>query len=233
MLRNRRIRVHRRRAGRAPGRRGASGAGAGTLRRGGGQGRGARRRGRARRARRPRVARRRRRGLLHRLPPRRPPGRVGAVGGLRARQRRGHPQRSRRLRSGGGAPLRPLRHRGGADGRQAARPRRRDRAAATRLAGPLSGDQGEGRAGGPRGDPRGVRDRRRPAPLRLGQGRHHPAAGDGRDRRAGPVRLDRRRPQRHRHRPCRQRRRGHAVGRRERAAWRGLLHHRRRAGRLP
>ena len=72
------------------------------------------------------------------------------MGGLRAGQRRGHPQRARGLRRGRRAALRPLRHRGGADGRRAARRRRRDRAAAARLEGPLPGDQGAGGAGGPR-----------------------------------------------------------------------------------
>ena len=52
-------------------------------------------------------------------------------------------------------------------------------------------------------------------PLRLGQGRHDAAAGDGGDGRGGQMGLGRRRPQRHRHRPRRQRRRGPAPGRRE------------------
>ncbi len=59
----------------------------------------------------------------------------------------------------------------------------------------------------------GLRDRRRPAPVRLGQGRHDAAAGDGEDGRGGPVGLGRRRPQRHRYRPRRQRRRGHGARR--------------------
>ena len=45
--------------------------------------------------------------------------------------------------------------------------------------------------------------------------------------------LGRRRPQRHRHGPRRQRRRGTGAGGREGPAGRGLLRHRRRAGRLP
>ena len=172
-------------------------------------------------------------GCASRLPPRREARRVGAVGGLRARQRRGHPQRARGLRRGGRAAIRPLRHRGGADGRRAAGPRRRDGAAAARLAGALSGDQGAGRAGRARRQPRRLRDRGAATALRLGQGRHDAAAGDGEDGRGRQIRLGRRRPQRHRHRPCRQRRRGPGSGRREGQAGRGLLHHRRQARRLP
>ena len=141
-----------------------------------------RRRGGARRARRPRLARRRRRRLRDRLPPRRPPRRVGAVGGLRARQRRGHPQRPRRLRRGRRQALRPLRHRGGADGRRAARPRRRDGAAAARLAGALPGDQGARPSMAVREASRdGFETVVAAAALRLGQGRHDAAAGDGED----------------------------------------------------
>ena len=69
--------------------------------------------------------------------------------------------------------------------------------------------------------------------LRLGQGRYDPAAGDGLHGRGGQVRLDRRRPQRHRHRARGQRGRGPDPRRREGPTRRGLLRHRRRARRLP
>ena len=84
----------------------------------------------------------------------------------------------------GRAALRPLRDRGGADGRRAAGPGRRDGAAAAGLAGALPGDQGAGRAGRAGRQPRGLRDRRAAPALRLGQGRHDAAAGDGRDGRS-------------------------------------------------
>ncbi len=50
------------------------------------------------------------------------------------------------------------------------------RPAAPGLQGALPGEQGDGRAGGARREPRGIRDRGRASPLRLGKGRHHAAA---------------------------------------------------------
>ena len=67
------------------------------------------------------VDRRRRRRLRRRLPPRRPPRPMGPARGLRRRQRHRHGERARRLPRGRREPLRPLRHRGGADRRRAVR----------------------------------------------------------------------------------------------------------------
>ena len=69
--------------------------------------------------------------------------------------------------------------------------------------------------------------------LVWGAGRHDAAAGVRRRSRDRQARLDRRRRPPDRHHPRRQRRRGAAAGRGPRAAGRGLLRHRRRAGRLP
>ncbi len=93
-VRHRGLGVHRRAPDRAPRRRrrGRVRALARSDRRRGPR-RGARRRAGPRRARRPRLAGSRRRRLRHRLPPGGPPRRVGALGGLRARQRRRHTQR--------------------------------------------------------------------------------------------------------------------------------------------
>ena len=114
-----------------------------------------------------------------------------------------------RLRRGRRAALRPLRHRGGADGRRAARPRRRDGAAAARLAGALPGDQGAGRAGRARRQPRRLRDRRRCARASSGaRATRRCCRRWSTTVEAGKFGLGRRRPQRHRHRPRRQRRRG-------------------------
>ena len=67
----------------------------------------------------------------------------------------------------------------------------------------------------------------------LGRGRHDAAAGDRRGGRSGQVRLGRRRRAPDRHHPRRQRGRGPAAWRGARSPRRGLLRHRRRAGRLP
>ena len=115
----------------------------------------------------------------------------------------------------------------------AARERRRERAAATGLEGPLLRDQGAGRAGRPRRERRRFRDRGRAAAARVGSGRHdnpaEPRAG-GRER---AVRVDRRRAPPHLDHARRQRHPRADAGCRARPPRRGLLRDRRRAGRLP
>ena len=164
--------------------------------------------------------RRRRRGLRGRLPPRRPPRRLGALGGVRARQRDRHAQRARGVPRDAG--VRRFVHCGTEAALMAGEPlveRRRDRAAAARLEGALparprrSAEQAVRAA-----NRRGLRDGRRAAALRLGRGRHHAAADDRRDGRDGPLRLDRRRPPPDRDDPRRQRRRGPACSAAERGA---------------
>ena len=71
-----------------------------------------------------------------------------------------------------------------------------------------SATKAHGRAGRPRRERRGLRDRRAAPAPRLGRRRHDAAARDGRRGRGRQVRLDRRRPPTHRHHPRRQRRRG-------------------------
>ena len=96
---------------------------------------------------------------------------------------------------------------------------RRDGAAAPRLEGALLGDQGAGRAGGPRGE-RATASRPSCCGPRFvwGEGDTTLLPEIVAMVEAGQVRLDRRRRPPHRHHPRRQRRRGAAARRRARAA---------------
>ena len=188
----------------------------------------------ARRPRGPRRDARRRRGRRPRLPCRRAPRRVGRPRGVRAHQRRA--ARAMRWRQPAHAGVRRFVHVGteaAPAGRQAARERERGRAAAARLEGALLGDQGDGRAGGPRGQRRRLRDGRRAAPARVGRGRHDDPAGPRLGGREEALLLDRRRRPPHVHHARRQRDPWADAGRRARPARRRLLRHRRRAGGLP
>ena len=83
----------------------------------------------------------------------------------------------------------------------------------------------------PRG-PGGLRSRVRASAPRVGGGGHDAPTRDPGRRRERPLRLDRRRRSSHVYDPCRQRGRGASARRGARSSRRGLLRHRRRAGRL-
>ena len=200
--------LHRRKPHRAPRPRRLDGQGARALRGLRRRGSHARRRaGEGRPRRRRRDARGRARGRCR--PPRRcAPRLMGALGGVRAHQRRGNAQRAARRARGRRPALRARRHRGRADGRQAARRGRRARAAATGLARALLRSKALAEQAVRQAGTDGLRDRRRPAALRVGGGGHDAAAAHGRDGEVGPAEVDRRRWQRHRRHARRQRGRG-------------------------